>query len=273
VVVTAQGIGLVERARDVLAEADLAARIVDALPVAATDWEPGVVYLTTGTAWSGFESGEAQLKTGNLNIDEKEFREIMSREFGPARKAVLSPVTRGVRRSAEMRSEELKKDLLIVDAYNIIFAWDRLKKIASGGSLSAARDKLIDILSNYGAFRGCETLVVFDGYKVKEGPGSKEASGGLNIVYTKQGESADVYIEKFLQRIGRNYRVRVATSDSLIQLTALRMGVIRVSARELELEIERAEQEISELSASSAGAKKLGELTDLQSLLDSMIDS
>ncbi|NMA93456.1 MAG: GTP-binding protein, partial [Clostridiales bacterium] len=154
------------------------------------------------------ESGEAQLKTGNLNIDEKEFREIMSREFGPARKAVLSPVTRGVRRSAEMRSEELKKDLLIVDAYNIIFAWDRLKKIASGGSLSAARDKLIDILSNYGAFRGCETLVVFDGYKVKEGPGSKEASGGLNIVYTKQGESADVYIEKFLQRIGRNYRVR-----------------------------------------------------------------
>ncbi|NMA93744.1 MAG: NYN domain-containing protein, partial [Clostridiales bacterium] len=70
-----------------------------------------------------------------------------------------------------------------------------------------------------------------------------------------------------------NYRVRVATSDSLIQLTALRMGVIRVSARELELEIERAEQEISELSASSAGAKKLGELTDLQSLLDSMIDS
>ena len=218
------------------------------------------------------ESGAVQLKAENIDIDEKEFREVMAREFGPARKPVLSPVTIGVRSSTRMRPEELRKDLMIVDGYNIIFAWEGLKDMAKDGSLSAARDKLIDILANYGAFRGCETLLVFDGYKVKEGAGSKEASGGLNIVYTRQGESADAYIEKFLQRIGRNYRVRVATSDNLIQLTALRMGVIRVSAREFELEIERAQQEISELSISTAGAKKIGELTDLGRLLDSMTD-
>ncbi len=219
------------------------------------------------------ESAAAQLRTGNLNIDEKELREIMLREFGPPRKAVLSPVTRGVRSSAEMRAEELKKDLLIVDGYNIIFAWDRLKDISTGGALSAARDKLIDILSNYRAFRGFELVLVFDGYKVKEGVGSTESGAGINIVYTGQGESADSYIEKFLQKIGRNYRVRVVTSDKLIQLTALRMGVIRVSARELEMEIEQAEYEISELTAASAGTKKLGELADLQGLLDIQPDS
>jgi predicted RNA-binding protein with PIN domain len=107
-------------------------------------------------------------------------------------------------------------------------------------------------------------VLVFDGYKVKGNPGTKEETGGIHIVYTKENESADNYIEKLVHEIGKNYQVRVATSDGLIQLTALRMGVQRLSARELEFEVRKALDEIDEvLENQERGGYKLGDLVDL----------
>ena len=101
-----------------------------------------------------------------------------------------------------------------------------------------ARQVLLDTLANYRAFRGCELVVVFDGYKVKGSKGSRENHHDINVVYTRENETGDMYIEKLANSIGRNYRVRVVTSDSLIQLSALRSGVLRMSAREFGNEVQ-----------------------------------
>ena len=104
-----------------------------------------------------------------------------------------------------------------MDGYNIIFAWDELKAIARD-NLDAARKQLCDILSNYQGFRRCEVIAVFDAYKVKGGQGSVEKYHNIHVVYTKEAETADAYIERATYEIGRHHRVRVATSDGPEQL-------------------------------------------------------
>ena len=126
----------------------------------------------------------------------------------------------------------------------MIFAWDGLREQAQT-DLSGARERLLDILSNFCGYHPCETVVVFDSYRVKGGLGAKTRRDNLRVVYTKENESADLYIETLVGRIGKNYRVRVATSDALIQLSALRSGVLRVSANELLGEIERTNEKIA----------------------------
>lgn len=118
----------------------------------------------------------------------------------------------------------------------MIFAWEELKDIARD-NLDAARQRLLDILSNYQGYKKCRLVVVFDGYKQKGSGGSKSDYHNIHVVYTKQDETGDMYIEKLLHDIGRNYAVRVATSDGLIQLSALRAGVLRISAQELWREV------------------------------------
>ena len=137
-----------------------------------------------------------------------------------------------------------RKEYLIVDGYNMIFAWDGLREQA-GYDLSGARERLLDLLSNYCGFHPCELIVVFDSYRVRGGTGSRSSHNNLRVVYTQEDESADLYIETLVGKIGRNYAVRVATSDALIQLSALRSGVLRVSAAELERELERTNGEIA----------------------------
>ncbi len=185
-----------------------------------------------------------RLRTGNLDLDEKELQAIMDREFGPDKRVLYRP-------PAPVQSKEIhlappKKDYLIVDGYNMIFAWEGLREQAKT-DIDGARDRLLDILGNYRGFRDCELVVVFDSYRVKGGIGSKTKHKELRIVYTKEQESADLYIETLLGEIGRNYRVRVATSDSMIQLSALRAGTLRVSARELLDEIERTNTSIAQI--------------------------
>ena len=126
----------------------------------------------------------------------------------------------------------------------MIFAWDGLRQQA-GYDLSGARERLLDLLSNYCGFHPCELIVVFDSYRVRGGTGSRSRHNNLRVVYTQEDESADLYIETLVGKIGRNYAVRVATSDALIQLSALRSGVLRVSAAELERELERTNGEIA----------------------------
>lgn len=134
-------------------------------------------------------------------------------------------------------------EYILVDGYNIIFAWDRLKKLAEE-SLDLARTELISILCNFQGFRRCELIVVFDAYKVKGNRGEVEQVGGISVVYTKEAETADMYIEKATRRLGGKHKVRVATSDRLEQLIILGSGAIRVSATEFLREVEETEKTI-----------------------------
>ena len=187
-----------------------------------------------------------RVRKQNLDLDEKELQKIIEREFGPEKRVLYRPHAAVSSPCTELPPQ--KKKYLIVDGYNMIFAWDGLREQAQR-DLSGARERLLDILSNYCGYAPCELVVVFDSYRVKGGIGSKTKHNNLRVVYTKENESADLYIEALVNQIGRNYTVRVATSDALIQLSALRSGVLRVSAQELLREIEAVDEKIAQLIA------------------------
>ena len=139
-----------------------------------------------------------------------------------------------------------EKEYLLVDGYNIIFAWDSLKALAQD-SLEHARDRLLHLLQNYQGYRKCEVILVFDAYKIKGHGREIEQHGGVSVVYTKEAETADSYIERVSKQLLKENRVRVATSDGLEQLIILGNGAMRISAREFEAEMRAAEQEIRSL--------------------------
>lgn len=136
-------------------------------------------------------------------------------------------------------------EYLLVDGYNVIFSWDHLHTLAND-DIGAAREALINVLCNYQGYRQCEVILVYDAYKV---PGGRETEdvGGIHIVYTKQAETADTYIEKVSRQLAKKHRVRVVTSDALEQLIILGGGALRVSSREFQEEVAQAEAEIRAL--------------------------
>jgi len=182
----------------------------------------------------------------NLNLDEKELEAIMEREFGPIRRKVYGEGKRVV--TAEPKLHRNRKSLYIIDGYNVIFAWEELAAIAET-DLEGARNQLCDILANYKAFTKRDMVLVFDAYNVKGTVERKLDYQGLNVVYTKENELGDTYIEKLVNQIGRDHSVRVVTSDGLIQLQAIRSGVLRLSAREFREEILAVDKEIAEILA------------------------
>lgn len=183
----------------------------------------------------------------NFHIDDKELEAIMEREFGPAKltQTIYKKPSQNKEKNYEEINLDLRKKYILVDGYNCIFAWENLKKIAEN-DIEGARKKLADILSNYSAYTKTEIVLVFDGYKVQGNPGENINYHNIHIVYTKENELGDVYIEKMISEIGRNHNVRVVTSDNLIQLTAVKSGVLRVSAQEFEKEIKSIQKEIDE---------------------------
>ena len=183
-----------------------------------------------------------RVRTQHLDLDEKELQRIIEREFGPQKTPLYRPPA--AKSEAAVTLPPRRKEYLIVDGYNMIFAWDGLREQA-GYDLSGARERLLDLLSNYCGFHPCELIVVFESYRVRGGTGSRSSHNNLRVVYTQEDESADLYIETLVGKIGKNYAARVATSDALIQLSALRSGVLRVSASELERELERTNGEIA----------------------------
>ena len=185
-----------------------------------------------------------QLRPRNLDLDEKELQKIIEREFGPEKHTLYRPIPAAT--SSEITLPPRKQEYLIVDGYNIIFAWDGLREQAQT-DLPGARERLLDLLSNYCGYHPCELVVVFDSYRIKGGIGSRTKERNLRVVYTAEGESADQYIEALADRIGKNYSVRVATSDGLVQLSALRSGVLRMSASELLHEVERVNEKIAQV--------------------------
>lgn len=158
----------------------------------------------------------------NMVADDNELMQIFERTYGPVRRKVASYT---VKKSAPDRKSHQKSkpvklgdEYLLVDGYNIIFAWDELKALAKD-NLNMARDRLIDILCNYQGFKQCNLILVFDAYKVKGNVGSTEKIHNINVVYTKEAETADMYIEKITHEIGKKHRVRVATSVTLNKLS------------------------------------------------------
>ena len=192
---------------------------------------------------SGLKEEKApQLIARNVTIDDKELERIMEREFGPMKTTLYRPAENRPA-SEKLTIRPPKQRYIIVDGYNIIFAWEDLAVLAKE-DLDAARRRLCDILSSYSGFTKCRLVVVFDGYKQKGNPGEKSQFHNIQVVYTKEGETGDAYIEALVAQIGNNYSVRVATSDSLVQLASLRSGVLRMSARELREEVENAHKEM-----------------------------
>lgn len=208
---------------------------------------------------------EVNLNKRNFHIDDKELEAIMTREFGEDKhpfyryshnKTPAKPV------NTEYNAD-IRKKYVIVDGYNVIFAWDELKEIARD-NLGVARDKLLDILCNYSAFTKCETVVVFDAYKVSGNNGHRFNYNNIHVVYTKERELGDNYIEKLISDIGKNENVRVVTSDNLIQLSAVRFGVLRVSAQDFKREVDVVEKNIDDLlfKINKPRPQKVGELVE-----------
>lgn len=188
------------------------------------------------------EEKQPMLVTRNLQLDDKELEAIMEREFGPAKRHLYrAPENRPASETITIRPP--RPQYLIVDGYNILHAWEETSKLASE-DLQAARRKLCDMLSSFAGFKNCRLVVVFDGYNVKGNPGEKENFSGIEVVYTKENETADAYIEALVAKIGTNYNLRVATSDGLVQLSSLRSGALRISARELHEELLATQKEM-----------------------------
>ena len=136
-------------------------------------------------------------------------------------------------------------DYLLVDGYNVIFAWDDLRKLADG-NLDAARRRLMDILCNYAGYRRCVPILVFDAYKVRGGAREVEQYHNLYVVYTREAETADMYIERATHELAKEHRTRVVSSDGAEQIIVMGHGALRVSARAFEEEVRAVEKEIRE---------------------------
>ncbi len=181
---------------------------------------------------------------------DKELEAIFERAYGPVKPHAFRPAPKSSAAPKPRPWKGLKTrdgdDYLLVDGYNIIHAWEGLRAIARQ-DLDGARSRLIDRLRNYQGWKKCIVIVVFDAYKVKGNPGSVEKAGDVYVVYTKEAETADMYIEKTtyaLAKDRREHRVRVATSDGLEQMIILGHGAVRMPAAELEFEVKQAEAEI-----------------------------
>ena len=191
------------------------------------------------------EEKTPQIITRNVRLDDKELEKIMEREFGPIRTPLYNVQAKNRPATEEITIRPPKQKYILVDGYNIIFAWEDLAAQARA-DLDAARRQLCDILSSFAGFTKCRLVLVFDGYKQKGNPGEKSQFHNIQVVYTKEGETADAYIEALANEIGSNYAVRVASSDALVQLSSFRSGVLRMSARELREEVELARKEMGQ---------------------------
>ena len=186
-------------------------------------------------------------------ISQEEIEEIFERTYGNKAKD-KNPWNRTVRREYiapakevvyQPKKQEKLKEYLLVDGYNIIFAWEDLKTLAQV-NVESARSKLMDMLSNYQGYLQNTLIVVFDAYKVKGNPGSVDKYHNIYVVYTKEAETADQYIEKTVHEIGRKYHVTVATSDALEQMIIWGQGAKRLSAQGLREEMEACNRERQE---------------------------
>ncbi len=191
----------------------------------------------------------------DINVSDKELEEIFHRTYGNKEQAATGRKNPGYHKviragdsnnagyRTKKASDEKKDEYLLVDGYNIIFAWEELEELTKI-SLDSARGRLMEILSNYQGARKMNLILVFDAYRVKGNPGSVQTYHNIHVVYTKEAETADQYIEKVTHEIGKKHNVTVATSDGLEQIIIMGQGARRMSARELKEDIMSTNQEL-----------------------------
>lgn len=233
-------------------------------PERDTDWPSGSVFCAHGAgfyvAWNRVrdymhlpsvldEQNRRQQETVTAHrlqrIDDRELEAIMLREFGPVKR----PQWNAPGRATENTEKAVilpKPRTVVVDGYNFIFAEPELKMIASE-NLDAARSRLLDRLSNYCGYTGQTAIAVFDGFRTAGNPGSRSDYANIHIVFTPEGETADAYIERLASEVGKNDRVCVVTADTMIRISAMRSGVLRISPNEFMHELETAEEQLTEI--------------------------
>ncbi len=201
------------------------------------------------------ESGALIPKATSLSkrysLSDKEFEAIMLRQFGPPKPRVYvekKRVTAGDEaKKLPKKKPRPSRKMVIIDGYNVIYAWNDLREIAET-NLEAARESLMDVLSNYAAFTKIEVVLVFDAYRVKDGVGSDFTHDGYRVVYTKKDQTADAFIEKIMSELGPDYNIRVVTGDRLLQFSAVHSGILRMTADEFREEIISVGNQISEFA-------------------------
>lgn len=198
---------------------------------------------------------------GSLEQD-KELRAIFEQTYGKVEPRAFEPPKKPARTKLDegkyaIREREEGPEYLLVDGYNIIFAWDELKAVAQV-SLEDARKQLMELLSNYQGFRKCQVILVFDAYRVPGGLGSVSRWHNIHVVYTKEAETADAYIEKTTYELAKKYRVRVATSDGAEQVIILGHGALRLSATSFKAEVEEVLGQIARIVADANRYRKSG---------------
>ncbi len=218
-------------------------------------WDEVRAHMHVDSGWRPAEEAAAPQTTAPVRPDmsyqahaalEQELLAIFERTYGPVKPRAFRPVPKApVRKEKPWKGLKVRtgEDYLLVDGYNIIHAWPELREMARE-DLEGARQRLVHRMRNYQGWKKCRVIVVFDAYKVKGGAGSVERQGDVWVVYTKEAETADMYIEKTTYELGRKHRVRVATSDGLEQLIILGHGAVRMSAGELEQELLQTEADI-----------------------------
>ena len=190
--------------------------------------------------------GRTGLEVSGDDSEDGELEEIFIRTYGRVeRRRSPSRIVPSKAKRERKKEGEAVREYLLVDGYNIIYAWEELKALAEE-HIEAARNKLVDILCNYQGFKKCSVILVFDAYRVEGCELEVQKYGGIYVVYTKEAETADQYIEKVVHQIGKKYQVAVATSDRTEQVITLGQGGRLISAQEFKEEIESAKRQIRE---------------------------
>ena len=192
-------------------------------------------------------------------VSDEEIEAIMLRTFGPIRRKQYGEpkIVSSAKKDKPRRSRALssKRNMVIIDGYNLIYADESLTKTAEA-SLEKAREDLMDLLSSYVAYTKTELVLVFDAYLVKDGEGSEYTHDGYRVVYTKANQTADAYIEKMMYDLGPDYSIRMVTSDRLLQFSAVQSGISRITAKEFLEELTRIGNEITEFVRKLAESKR-----------------
>ena len=217
-------------------------------------WDKVDEYAHIDTGWNKAKERPTEkaprTSFSQIRLDEQELEEIFTRTYGPIkreRNGFQKTSHTVTAKTVEPRpaKKQVEKEYLLVDGYNIIFAWEELNELAKV-NIEAARNKLMDVLCNYQGYKKCTLILVFDAYKVEGNQGSVQKYHNIHVVYTKEAETADQYIEKTVHEIGRKYHVTVATSDAMEQVIILGQGASRMSAKNLLEEVQQMKEEIRE---------------------------
>ena len=203
---------------------------------------------------NGYINTASVKSSKDIFASDKELMKIFEQTYGPIKQRDIASQPQ-VTYSEKVKKENYKRrdktnydgtEYLLVDGYNVIYSWDSLREL-SESSIDGARTELVNILCNYQGYKKCEVILVFDAYKVKGNTREVEKIDNINVVYTKEAETADMYIEKTSHKLAKNNKVRVVTSDALEQLIILGSGALRVSSREFQYEVEEAQNEIRQI--------------------------